>query len=145
MSATDSDLLRETIRRTLAQLAGDDPAPSAVAEAMLGTWHQMAARLVPVIGARGVDALFNRALHLTRAAFPWLAIAGEDDDGVAQLANFMARLEACDTATAAEVSYALLVAFTELLASLIGGPLTERLLGPVWAPAPQASEEESAP
>lgn len=145
MPTTDNELLRETMRSMLVQIAGDAPSSSAAAEAMLGTWHQMAVRLVPVIGVRGVDAILGRALHLTRAAFPWLAIAGGDDDGAAQLASFAARLETSDAAAAAEVSHALLLNFIELLAGLIGESLTERLLGPVWAPLSQTSAQETVP
>jgi hypothetical protein len=40
---------------------------------------------------------------------------------------------------------ALLVTFTELLVSLIGESLSERLLAPVWAPQLLASAQESVP
>ena len=139
----DSDLRREAIRATLAHRAGDSPDASAVAEATIGTWHQVSARLAPVIGARGVDVLFRRALHLTSTAFPWLATAGEHGDGAGSIANFRARLETRETAAAAEASHALLVTFTELLATLIGSSLTERLLGSIWTPPPPASEQET--
>jgi hypothetical protein len=45
-------------------------------------------------------------------------------------------------AVAAEASAALLATFTELLATLIGAPLTDRLLDPVWtASAPPVGRE----
>ena len=37
------------------------------------TWSEAADRLTPVIGAQGFDVLYKRSLHLTSAAFPWLA------------------------------------------------------------------------
>ena len=145
MSTMDnSGLRRQAIRTTLAHRAGDAPDASAVAEATLSTWHQVAARLAPVIGARGVDVLFSRALHLTSTAFPWLAMAGVHRDNPAPLASFRACLEARETAVAAEASYALMVTFTELLATLIGESLMERLLGSIWASPPPASEQETA-
>ena len=111
MPTTDSDLHREAIRRTLAHRAGDTPDASAVAEATLIIWHQMAARLAPVIGARGVDVLFSRSLHLTSNVFPWLAISGINGDSVALLASLKTRLAGSETDTAAEASYALLTTF----------------------------------
>lgn len=145
MSTTDGDLIREAIRRTLTQRTVGAPDASAVAEATLTTWHQMAARLAPVIGARGVDALFSRALHVTSSAYPWLAIAGGRGDSAAHLAGLTVQLEANKAAVAAEASHALLVNFTELLATLIGESLTVRLLAPVWAPLTPSSEQEAAP
>lgn len=144
MGTADSDMLREAIRMTLAHRAGDAPDASAIANATLDAWQEVAARLAPVIGARGVDVLFGRALYLTSATFPWLAMTGEYGDGAARLASFRARLETHEAAVAAEAGYVLLATFTELLATLIGTSLTERLLSPVWAPAPPASEQETA-
>ena len=131
----------ETIRSTLANRAGDAPDSKAIAEATLSTWHHVADRLVPVIGPRGVDALFNRSLNVTCKTFPWLAIAGNDGNGAAQLAALRLRLAGREPDIAAEASYVLLVTFTVLLANLIGESLTERLLEPVWKLPPANSEE----
>ena len=90
MATTSDDLHREAIRGTLAQRAGEAPDASAVAEATLSTWRQVAVRLAPVIGARGVDVLFSRSLHLTSKAFPWLAMVGDHGDGAALLAGLKA-------------------------------------------------------
>jgi len=145
MSTTANDMRREAIRKTLAHHAGGAPDAGAVAEATLSVWHQVAGRLAPVIGTGGVDALFRRSLHLTSANFPWLAISDDAGNNAALLASFKARLASRETDTAVEAGHALLVIFTELLASLIGESLTERLLRPVWAPQPTASEQETAP
>jgi len=145
MATTSDDLHHEAIRRTLARSAGDSPDASAIAEATLTTWRQVADRRAPVIGARGVDALFSRSLHVTSKTFPWLAMAGNNGNGAALLAGLKLRLAGQETAAAAEASDALLVNFTELLATLIGASLTERLLAPVWLPPPPESEQESAP
>jgi len=138
----------EAIRRTLAQGAGEAPDASAIAEATLNTWHQVATQLAPVVGVHGVDAIFSRSLHVTSKDFPWLAMAGNDgndgNDGnsAALLASLKARLAGQETAAAAEASHALLVNFTELLATLIGESLTDRLLAPVWMPPLPAAEQE---
>jgi hypothetical protein len=132
--ASTKDALREAIRTTLARAAGSTPNSRAVAHGTLNTWHQVAARLAPVVGERGVDVLFSRALHLASSGFPWLVVAGEYGAGPAPLAALRARLESQPPADATLASQATFLAFAELLATLIGDPLSERLLAPVWAP-----------
>lgn len=134
---------REAIRRTLAQPAGAARNAGAVAETTLATWQQVAAQLVPVIGARGVDALFSRALHVTSKAFPWLAMAANDGNSSSLLVSLKMRLADLETNTATEASHALLVTFIESLETLIGESLSQRLLGPVWASLSPAREQES--
>jgi len=144
MTTTDSKTFREAIRRTLAHRAGSNPDAHAIAAATIDTWHQMSARLAPVIGINGVNTLFLRSLHLSSATFEWLAITKEQDDSADLLvsASLLARLADRDTDEAAKASYTLLVTFTELLASMIGESLTKRLLLPVWAPPPSVTEQE---
>lgn len=132
MSTTNHDRHHAAIRGTLARSAGDSPDASVIAEATLNTWRRMADRLAPVIGAHGVDALFSRSLHVTSKTFPWLAMAGNDGSNAALMTDLKARLAGQETTAAAEASHALLVNLTELLTTLIGASLTERLLTPVW-------------
>ena len=136
-------LRHAAIGSLLAERAGKSPDASAVSRAIGSIWPEVAARLAPVIGARGVDVLFARALHQTSSAFPWLQIAGDHGNGVAALETLRTCLAGQETAAATEGSHALLMNFTELLATLIGESLTDRLLGPVWAPSLPASEQET--
>jgi hypothetical protein len=140
---TNRELWREAIRVTLAQRAGVAPDASAVAEATTSTWSQVAALLTPVIGARGVDVIFRRSLYLTSKAFPWLAFGEEHRDSAALLESLKARLAGRDTDVAAEAGYILMVTFIELLTTLIGESLTERMVSPVWAPPLQPAEQET--
>lgn len=134
----------EAIRRTLMQGAGETADASAIAEATISTCLQVSARLAPVIGTRGVDALFSRSVNVTSKTFPGLTMAGNDGNGAALLTHIKVCLAGQETAVAAEASYALLVTFTELLATLIGKSLTDRLLAPVWMPRLALSEQENA-
>ena len=104
--------------------------------------QDIAAVLTPVLGARGVAALYQRALHVTRGSHAWLAepleIAQPSIDLVALKAAFARQ----DRAEATAAATAVLLTFHDLLASLIGSALSERLLEPVWAqslrrPTPQ--------
>jgi hypothetical protein len=142
MPTTNSSLYRETVRRMLANRVGDSPDAKAIAKATLSIWHQVFTRLKPLIGPRGTNVLFARSLHLTGAAYPWLSMAVDHADSKDLLADIKTRLEdhAPDVARAA--SYALLTNFIDLLTTLIGESLTERLLDPVWAPYPTSSQKE---
>ena len=134
----------EAIRSALLKRTGAAPDARTIAEATLSTWHQVSVRLTPVIGVRGVEALFSRSLYLTALTFPWLVLAGEQEDNTVLLAIFRARLESQEPAVVTEASYVLLVTFTELLETLIGESLTDRLVGPVWASPSLASKPETS-
>jgi hypothetical protein len=102
-----------------------------VAETSLAIWRRIAAQLAPVIGVRGVDALFGRALHLASREFPWLAQPLADEPRADPMASGCGRLQVRDGPAALEAAAALLDTFSDLLATLIGTPLCERLLAPV--------------
>jgi hypothetical protein len=144
MPTTVSNLLLETIRTTMEQRAGSHPEANAISGAAATTWRLVEAQLVPVIGARGLDILFRRALHQTTTAFPWLAASVDRGGSTGPLPSLMACLATQPTAAAAEAACALLLTFAELLATLIGESLTERLLAPVWGRALLPSVQETA-
>lgn len=134
---------REISRRTLVQRAGSSGDAKAVAEATIAIWHDARVQLAPVIGGQGVDVLLRRSLHLAGRTLPCLAVAGHAGSSSELLATLQARLAGCETALAIEAGIAFLATFTELLASLIGQSLSERLLAPIWAPPLPASKPES--
>lgn len=140
----DREALRKVIRRVLVPSA-DDVDGTSLAETSLRAWERVVGQLAPVIGPRGVDALFRRAIHMTKSRFPWLEVTWETKDGAFPAASFLACLSARDPAVAAEGSLELLIAFTELLGTLIGIALTERLLGPIWAIPASPDEKEHTP
>jgi hypothetical protein len=120
----DSSSLREVISRTLRRRDA-----GAVADATLATWRLIAAQVEPIIGARGVDVLLRRVLHLVSAAYPDLAITGESE----LLTTLEARLAVRDVDSATAAASTLLATFCEVLGSMVGESLTERLLRPIWA------------
>lgn len=143
MSTPTRDRCCEAIRRTLMHYAGDALEASVVAEATLCILQQIAAQLTPVIGPRGIDALFRHSLHLTRTFLPWLAQSEVSEDSTVLLASLKAGLADLEPKAAIEASHALLMTFTKLLTSLIGKSLTNRLLSLVWVPLSPASEQET--
>jgi hypothetical protein len=142
MSSTDGDQRRIALRRVLANDAGDGADAGAVADATVGIWLQISGRLSTVIGERGVSVLFKRALQTTSRTFPWLAVDNNDDSAVV-LPSLRQCLAGRDAAIAEDAGHALLVSFTDLLASLIGASLADRLLSPVWAPPAAATDKEN--
>lgn len=115
----------------LAQLAANGADAAQTASIAMATWSAMDAALSPIIGQRGFAALYKRSLQLTRDEFPVLATVQE---GVLQLADFSVLHEVLAQqpgATAASASAALLENFYDLLTTLIGPSLTDRLLRPV--------------
>jgi hypothetical protein len=101
--------------------------------------------LQPIIGDRGVAALFNRSLSLSSAGFPWLAQGPAGVLAGADPASLNALLAAQPAREAAAGGNALLQSFDELLASLVGRSLTDRLLGSVWAHATGAMTPQDNP
>lgn len=102
------------------------------ADTMVWAWKDIKVVLVPIVGERGVAALYNRSLHLTAKAFPWLTALPTDIQAAIDLDALHALLSRQDTATATAGGGALFRTFHDLLSSLIGPSLTERLLLPVW-------------
>ncbi len=131
----------EPVRQCVWQRAGPVPDATSIATSVLVTWQQVARRLAPVMGVRGANVLFARALHLANVTFPWLP--GDDEPAERLEAGLRARLEAQPVAIAFEAGCTVLHIFTQLLSDLIGKPLSEQLLTPVWAPLPAEPERTS--
>ena len=98
-----------------------------IAEAMVATWQRIDASLAPVIGSKGVAALYERSRHLTARTHSWLADAAID---LAALKSAVARQNDTDAVLGCS---ALVQTFDRLLADLIGPSLADRLLGSAWA------------
>ena len=105
---------------------------SSIAKMAVLIWRDAGIALSPIIGQTGVAALFKRSIHLTRSAHPCLATVLEDTTQPDELAALQAVLAQQISATAVAANIALLQNFQDLLTSLIGLSLTERLLRPVW-------------
>lgn len=143
MTTPMNKLDREAIRRALMYHAGNTLDENKVGEATLSIWQQMVTWLAPIIGVRGLNALFSRSLNLTKSTFPGLAFNGDHVDNDTLLLSLKERLSDCEKDDAIEASYVLLVTFTELLSNLIGESVTEQLLRPVWAPPPTTFKQET--
>lgn len=119
----------------LTKIAEQGQSAAQIADAAVLSWRAIHGALSPVIGARGVHALYRRTLYLTRNAHPWLD-GGLEATEPGDFSDLRATLARQTSVVAAEGHGALLQQFLGLLTSLIGTSLTERLLRPVWAKLP---------
>lgn len=119
------------IHSFLAQQVRDGASAGQVAALVGSTWEHIQTALAPVIGQRGVAALYKRSLHLAAKAHPWLAAAQGSSPGE-DFALLRAESAKRSSAEAATAGAALLLSFHELVGSLIGPSLSGQLLGEVW-------------
>lgn len=78
-------------------------------------------------------ALYKRSLYLTGSSHAWLAGPLDDAQGAVDLAALKTAVSQQSSADAALGGNAFLQTFYQLLGSLVGPSLTERLLRSVWA------------
>lgn len=103
-----------------------------IADAASASWRALNIALSPIIGQRGVTALFKRSLHLARLDYPILKnvvgatiLPGEFGALHAVLAG-----ETSDSAVI--INSTILNIFYELLTNLIGNTLTQQILNSVF-------------
>ncbi len=126
---------RRRIAAALASRVGPNAAASHVAASVVSLWRDLEGQLTPIVGPRGVAALYARSLYLTGREFPWI---GHPQDGVPESLDLNAlhsALAAQSSGLATEGGTALLETFQSLLVSMVGVALTERLLHDVLLPS----------
>ena len=107
--------------------------PHAAAAAVVAWWQAVSDALAPVLGVRGVIALYQRSLHVSAESHPFLRGIDQAYDefnlpGLAALLSQQSEhaIAAAGTTLAANLS--------SLLEGLVGPSLTWRLLQHVQAP-----------
>jgi hypothetical protein len=127
---------------------GDADGPLATPKAAERVFGKLNKRLAQLITLVGSDALLARAVHLSRAAFPFLGgaqITRGDDLSILSLP----KSAACENSQLVDGLEAVLATLVGLLVSFIGEDLTARILREEWPevamPQPvQASQEDTA-
>lgn len=105
-----------------------DPIAIELAAESVARWRQIDAALTPIIGRRGIVAIYKKAHNLTRADFPWLASTSEDDTSFDNFTSLHTALAQQTSAAIMAANLSLHRSFNKLLVSLIGESLSERLL-----------------
>jgi hypothetical protein len=95
-------------------------------------WEAIDAAMGPIVGQRGIAALYQRSLHLAGADHPWMAAAYEGALEPGDFSALRAALSLQTGSNAAAAHDAMLQIFQDLLDNLIGRTLTQRLLQAIW-------------
>ncbi len=120
------------MRVSLAPLARSGADAEQIASAARSIWLDVDAALSPIIGQRGVVALYRRSLDLTRADHSCLVTVYDAASQRDDFNGLQAALAEQESPAAAAANDALLQTFCGLLVTLIGTSLTERLLRSTW-------------
>ena len=118
----------DEIANRLTLSSGTIANPARIAAEPAAAWRDIDDALTPIIGKRGVAALYGRSVHLACRAHPWLASAEAGAPSAMDLGLLASLLSSQTAAEAAAAGGRLLHALHELLTALIGASLTERLL-----------------
>ena len=112
-------------------------AAPAAAERVFGKLSQRLAQLITLVGS---DALLARAVHLSRAEFPFLDGAQTTPSADGLTLRLRESAEGVESSQAAEAFEAVLAILIALLISFVGEDLTLRVLREVWPelPMPQS-------
>lgn len=103
-----------------------------VADTAINLWEQVATQIISIVGEGGFDSLYARSVFLTQSKFPWLAASSGSPQADHRWADLKTSLEGETSALAIEANGLLLITFTDILASLVGEPLTARILNSAW-------------
>lgn len=103
-----------------------------MADAAVELWRQLAIQIIAIVGVGGFDSLYARSLYLAKDQYPWLTAGAAPPQVEHRFASLEASLKGATPELASSANRQLLTLFTDTLASLIGEPLTERLLDSAW-------------
>lgn len=120
------------IVKNLGPLAASGADARQVADAAVAVWEAIDAAMGPIVGQRGIAALYQRSLHLAGADHPWMAAAYEGALEPGDFSALRAALSRQTGSNAAAAHDATLQIFQDLLDNLIGRTLTQRLLQAIW-------------
>lgn len=133
MERLESRRITEALSRRIGTTETSAPQ---VADAVVGLWREIERELTPIVGTRGVAALSSRAVYLAGREHSWLLAARDAGQSDFELARLRSSIVAIEAKVAIDGSVDLLRIFQELLTSMVGAALTERLLSPVWHSSP---------
>lgn len=106
--------------------------PDAVPEVTVVLWEKFAGQLITIIGDGGFDSLLMRSLHRCGKQFPWLIPVPDSPKAAWRFVELHSRLADQDISTAIDASTALFTTFVDILATMIGEQLTNRILRSAW-------------
>jgi len=124
---TTSNINRlQLIQGAMARCAGEP------ADVAIQLWGRLASKLTSIMGRGGFNALLSRSIYIVNAEFPWLRHYKILPSSHLPFADLKIDLANQNPVEARKASIALLLTFTDILASLIGESLTFDLINSAW-------------
>lgn len=106
--------------------------PEAMQDVTLQLWERLASELISIIGEGGFRSLYARSIHLVSATFPWMEHASSLQPADSRFDGLKTSFEGRSLTEISEASMTLLITFIDILAALIGEPLTISILRSAW-------------
>lgn len=106
--------------------------PEKIVDVSIDLWQSLANEIISLVGEVGFMSVFSRSLFLVHPSFPWLAAEELPADKSLRFAQLKTSLAGQTPAQADAANIKLLITFTDILAVLIGDPLTTRILHASW-------------
>jgi hypothetical protein len=123
----DAPLLRQLAQQMITQQVGGSGDSAQWSSAAVQVYRHIITSLSHFLGKTGTYALFRRSVQLTEGSLPPLrAVRGVEQEGMLDAVEACFRDQEPDEIR--RVSIALLVTFLEVLAKLVGEPLTQQLI-----------------
>ena len=118
--------------------------PDRVTDVSIRLWESMASEIISLVGTGGFISLYARSLFLVRPSFPWLVVDAAPADKSHRFEQLKTTLAGQSPEHARAANIMLLITFTDILAALIGDPLTTSILGTAWGnTASDTADKES--
>lgn len=102
------------------------------ADMVITLWQQIASQIISIIGERGFKSLYVRSVFINLSKFSWLASYNPKAEINNQFTELKICLEMQTPDQIKEINNQLLITLTDILASLIGEPLTTNILCMAW-------------
>jgi hypothetical protein len=101
-------------------------------DAVNNLWEPMALQIISIVGEGGFSSLYARTLFLNQTTCPFLKVIPQPLKINNRFADLKRAFEGQPPAQVNEANSLLLITLTDILASLIGEPLTTRILLLAW-------------
>lgn len=132
MTSPETTVLRQRLVRVVTHHAGSSTDAGAVAVAARRTRDELTAVFAPLISSAGVEALLGRAFDVAQREYPARERRGDSAPADEPFGKVSYWLERQVPSAATDAAAAMFATFAELLATLIGEPLTTRYLQKAW-------------
>lgn len=139
------DAKSHSIASVLSRLGTEGAGAARIASVAAEKMHAIHLALAPVIGDKGVLALYRRSLFLISRDVPCAASFYREAHESNHYATLQATIAEKSASDALCIAEALFENIHAVLVSLIGAALTERLLHPMFDTSPNGNAVQEAP